>query len=1304
MLRKLLLFVLLLSTVAVPAQEPFAPSIPFVVKFTGSLHGLQGQPSPAPIGVTFALYKEESGGAPLWIETQSVTVDSQGRFTVLLGAASGKGLPPDVFASGEARWLGITPDDGVERARVILASVPYAFKAADAQTIGGRAPEEFVTREQLGSYLLLPIRFPDPGSPSWIATRPLSGSGGGPADGSLSTTPSGNQVITQAPGTSMNVNNFNDTRTVQASDNWSVSNIATALTAGVQTTLTLTPCPLGVDTSGSPTLGGPNGGYSVHIIDGALPNTNSESVYVTGGTCTSAATSGTIIFTPYFSHVMLTSTIGSASSGIQEAINDACGTNTTGYKDSGCHVIIPPTGPQLSSYLGSEVYDTIYFHASGSVLSGYGSILNCHERGPCLQVGNLSNANDYNSNTIEGISFRSLDNRRSDPAFSGSLIQATQRIGGTITIQTAAPHNLRTGDRVTQMLTDTSNYWGDVPSIMVTDAMHYTYTRASTADIPLQATPGIVALSYEAVLDNANSTRLVDLQYEKTYEYGGFNHFFDFWDDENAQIEKFTNNGIGLIQSANWTGSFVWSGGALTLPNIAQQLASVITVKNSSFTANGSNCATVYNSNGFYVENSVCQAQGPWEFLVSTINGNYQGADFQNIYSEASLSVNPASPAKSPWPGLGVAGFIGGPTSGAGGYTLRGQGGFGGLLPIVGSGSATYVYYVVARDVTAKTQTSPLPFIYEKEVSPGQVPVRWPRLAAGTDTIVYDLIRNYAPGGTMNAAAGGYVAPYAGGCNGGSPSACGSVAIGLAQCAGFVCSFADTTANATSAYSIRNGNFAPNPTFWPGTAVLTSTALISDREVPVTGIAFNGAPSEYANYCSAYGANVSGGYTVCSGSPTTANNSVPNQPPLMLTDGASSGGGGLPGAKGRLIFESTATGKSNSHQIITLYDSNPAKTQATTGHRPVGDPGDMYMGIDPNGYLMIGGGVKGVAQYVNNIGDGVNMGELLTSSLKAFKVPLQAPTVNTITGLQVNGSFGAPGQCLISTGIGSKWDTCPTTPTPRWWWWDTYPGTLREYTRVSLGDLGSQRALTTEVDLSRSRFDKFEPPVNGAPTGKAYQVVGDVTSSPFVPAPANTTLRADSDGKAKACENGGVCTGLSKAGHVGWTWAGRTSGSVSFFSALVNGTCADRTFPWNGVGTSETLIAGWPADLNSGLIGSLYVSSADTVTVRLCNFSGAAVTPGILTFTATLALESLSGTGSLSFAALPNGTCGAQTFFQMGVSGGDPVAPKWPSTLEAGLLGAMRASADNTIEVRLCNFSGAALTPASQTFGASIAK
>ncbi len=49
----------------------------------------------------------------------------------------------DLFATGEARWLEVQIAGGVPQPRVLLVSVPYALKAADAATLGGLPPSAF---------------------------------------------------------------------------------------------------------------------------------------------------------------------------------------------------------------------------------------------------------------------------------------------------------------------------------------------------------------------------------------------------------------------------------------------------------------------------------------------------------------------------------------------------------------------------------------------------------------------------------------------------------------------------------------------------------------------------------------------------------------------------------------------------------------------------------------------------------------------------------------------------------------------------------------------------------------------------------------------------------------------------------------------------------------------------------------------------------------------------------------------------------------------------------------------------------
>src|SRR5215467_12023685 len=63
-----------------------ASAVPRVVNYSGSLKDLSGRPLSSITGVTFLLYKDEQGGAPLWLETQSVQPDKAGHYTVMLGS------------------------------------------------------------------------------------------------------------------------------------------------------------------------------------------------------------------------------------------------------------------------------------------------------------------------------------------------------------------------------------------------------------------------------------------------------------------------------------------------------------------------------------------------------------------------------------------------------------------------------------------------------------------------------------------------------------------------------------------------------------------------------------------------------------------------------------------------------------------------------------------------------------------------------------------------------------------------------------------------------------------------------------------------------------------------------------------------------------------------------------------------------------------------------------------------------------------------------------------------------------------
>jgi hypothetical protein len=132
-------------TFAAFGQQPTksTASVPRVVKFSGTLVDGGGKPLTGVAGVTFSLYEEPDGGAPIWMETQNVQADGNGHYTAMLGSTRNDGIPAEVFASGQGRWLGVQPQGETERPRVLLTSVPYALKAVDAETLGGLPASAF---------------------------------------------------------------------------------------------------------------------------------------------------------------------------------------------------------------------------------------------------------------------------------------------------------------------------------------------------------------------------------------------------------------------------------------------------------------------------------------------------------------------------------------------------------------------------------------------------------------------------------------------------------------------------------------------------------------------------------------------------------------------------------------------------------------------------------------------------------------------------------------------------------------------------------------------------------------------------------------------------------------------------------------------------------------------------------------------------------------------------------------------------------------------------------------------------------
>jgi hypothetical protein len=77
--------------------------------------------------------------------------------------------------------------------------------------------------------------------------------------------------------------------------------------------------------------------------------------------------------------------------------------------------------------------------------------------------------------------------------------------------------------------------------------------------------------------------------------------------------------------------------------------------------------------------------------------------------------------------------------------------------------------------------------------------------------------------------------------------------------------------------------------------------------------------------------------------------------------------------------------------------------------------------------------------------------------------------------------------------------------------------------------------------------------------------------------------------------------------------------TLNFSAAIGVGACAsDQTMTVSGANTGDAVAPAWPSGLSAGLLGMMFVSSSNTVTVRLCNMSGSAITPGSGSYRATI--------------------------------------------------------------------------------------
>jgi hypothetical protein len=821
------------------------------------------------------------------------------------------------------------------------------------------------------------------------------GSGGG--TGNVSTTPAASQNVAQPEGTQFSTNNLANVRYLTASWNWVQSPTDSLATAG-SNTIHLSPCPMGIDTSNNT-----NRPYYVYVAGTGT----AEAALVTGGTCSGGAATGTIVVTTAGSHPA-GYTVSSSTAGIQEALNDA-GT-------PGAAIVIPPTGANANAL---PIYSTIYVQSNKSSLRGEGKpTLLCKTRSVCVFLGDHVNVNDFASIEVSGIRFAAGNN------FDGIPITNTACAANvsTISLNNSGVGAVQTGDYVDINWTFNPHYIG-IHLVASASATQFTYADVNCGGfttIASQTSAGFASLEDAAIEDDATASSLHDLHMADKTSFASWGSWQNHIVVDNDQAFKLDT--MNLDEGPNCTTNYC--GQSIYFPGPFGTNASVAWLSHLNLSLQcGGNGVTDWAGNTLRIQNSVIQGFRQWGVYDGTLRGGYGGGEFDDVYEEVGGCTNPLYPGGGK---QGMAGLI----NNSGGNSIHGGEFPVGQLPeFAASGNQTtrYNYCFVVHDTSegvSKCLTAGYALVDSASPS-GSIVVSWPRVQ-GTGTVTYDVVRYSGAG---NAA----IAPYTGGCAGGSTAACGSVAVAVAQCASAFCSFTDTASLNTSSYAVAATSYQPGMFWLPGGIVTlnnsdtqnfgTSPTFLDDDAVasslsPITTEAGLMSPQVFSQRCS----NVNGNeWLSCLAGNSNGNNTMPSA--TVLQYGITTGTAGA-GLKGRLNFTSSQSGSINSGEILTLVDSNPAKTLATPGNRPTQDAADTYLGTDSGSvnYANVGlamGAPVSISSYINAIPNGTNYLERLTAAGKIFNIPV---TVNG--NLAVNGGTvtlpitGTGPQCLHASATG----------------------------------------------------------------------------------------------------------------------------------------------------------------------------------------------------------------------------------------------------------------------------------------------
>jgi hypothetical protein len=1025
----LLLFILNVPLAWTQASESSFPTppLPNVIKFAGAMKTQEGLPVSGKHAITFAFYSEPSGGSPVWTETQTLMLDRQGRYSALLGSTVPEGIPLELFDSRQTQWVGVASEDGVEGPRIPFTTVPYAFTAANADALGGKLSDDFVTKQELNIFLNgsdantpalrqhLPISFPiDPPiyrEPSFEAT-----------------TPTGPSFLSDAiVGPPFSINS---SALVQNLNVDFLHGLTDAAFAKLQTTNSFQPpqtflggVTLGLSTTNSP---GSSGSTFVNsaplsfisssqnpgtglistqefnwISQPPLLNSSKATLSLLFGinaapptqTGLSINSDGTINFAPdqqFPTQAVLNALQGSASNPNGSPIvptNQFQWTATPNGKQEihpGMNVVTLTPCPRGVN--GSDLWHYLYISGTGTpeiVLISGGNCLSGAKQGTIQFSAAYPHAVGYTIGTASD-GFQEALIAAVEPNTDGQISRQVvispgqHLLRARVSIRSSSIQVTSSGATLKCAMRDTC--------IMVGDPSNAGFQQIVLSG--LRVIPGVPNGTWPAVEDNGQGTLVQDFGPAPGAANGAsFGSLIQVDNDQAALINQLNSNlgPWGRCDIAFCSTAIVGPGPFL--PN-----AGVLWVENSNLPleclANG---IDNQDSNSLRILNTVIE--GYPEFAVRSqtafVASNVQ---MTGGYTEVGNCVSPL--------GTGQAGLI---VEGGEASVYGVVGGPQGALPqFANTGGSTVWYYIVVHSSTMGT-SAPYLAGYATINGSGPISVKWNKVGK-VGVITYDVLR-----------VNGNVAPF------GTGSFAVAMGMPASECVDGVCSYEDNAASMPLSYAVSGNGYLPVLFLWPGNVILTTgsdtvdtgglapTQLYTDSLGSGVIISSFGstAPSVFAQECDPQSVPTNIWIQCLGGNALTNDN-----PDVIGTLLQLSSNGGAPGGlKGRLIFEIPPGGTVGATHVVTIADSNSEKTLATPGNRPSWDANDTYIGYDqqtnvaPSQTQLSIGAPISISHYIGNRGDGFEWGERLVKYQKLFNVPVQANSNLTVDGnLILNGS------------------------------------------------------------------------------------------------------------------------------------------------------------------------------------------------------------------------------------------------------------------------------------------------------------